>query len=101
MSSPRYDWWGYAKGMIRRYPASQAEATGNRARERDAVYAAIEQTKQRADGDEQLELIDLVFWRRTHTLAGAAMMIPCSERTARRWHTEFIRRVAKNYGLLD
>lgn len=21
MSSPRYDWWGYVKGMIRRYPA--------------------------------------------------------------------------------
>lgn len=25
MSTPRYDWWGYAKGMIRRYP-SLAEA---------------------------------------------------------------------------
>lgn len=21
MSRPRYDWWGYVKGMIRRYPA--------------------------------------------------------------------------------
>lgn len=21
MSNPRYDWWSYAKGMIRRYPS--------------------------------------------------------------------------------
>lgn len=25
MSKPRYDWWGYAKGMIRRYPQLKAE----------------------------------------------------------------------------
>lgn len=100
MSCPRYDWWGYVKGMIRRYP-TQHEASGNRAREKEAVQSAIEQTRQCADGEAQLQLIDLVFWRRTHTLSGAAMVIPCSERTARRWHTEFIRRVARNYGLLD
>lgn len=25
MSKPRYDWWGYVKGMIRRYPALREE----------------------------------------------------------------------------
>lgn len=25
MSKPRYDWWPYVKGMIRRYPALKAE----------------------------------------------------------------------------
>lgn len=25
MSRPRYDWWGYVKGMIRRYPALKAD----------------------------------------------------------------------------
>ena len=25
MSKPRYDWWGYVKGMIRRYPALKTE----------------------------------------------------------------------------
>ena len=25
MSKPRYDWWGYVKGMIRRYPQLKAE----------------------------------------------------------------------------
>lgn len=25
MSRPRYDWWAYVKGMIRRYPSLCAE----------------------------------------------------------------------------
>lgn len=25
MSKPRYDWWGYAKAIIRRYPTLRAE----------------------------------------------------------------------------
>ena len=27
MSKPRYDWWTYVKGMIRRYPALHAQYT--------------------------------------------------------------------------
>ena len=27
MSKPRYDWWSYVKGMIRRYPEMHAEYT--------------------------------------------------------------------------
>lgn len=53
------------------------------------------------DGEERLKFICLVFWDKTHTLEGAAMAVNCSDRTARRWHTDFIKRVARNYGLLD
>ena len=66
-----------------------------------AVQQAIDETDRMENGKERLQVVDLVFFRQTHTLEGAAMMIPCSERTARRWHTDFIKLVAKKYGLIE
>lgn len=134
MSRPRYDWWGYVKGMIRRYPALRTEfadlhtqavtpnysgvwgsSGAGRAveevalrelpttaqREFEAVRRAIQATERMASSRDRLKIIDLVFWKQTHTLEGAALMIPCSYRTARRYHSEFVVTVAKAYGLLD
>ena len=66
-----------------------------------AVSQAVSETKSMQDGEERLKFIRLVFWDKTHTLEGAAMEANCSDRTARRWHTDFIKCVARNYGLLD
>lgn len=102
MSKPRYRWWSYVKAMIRNYPTLvDRYIQGPALREREAVQRAIDQTEQMVDGKERLQVIDLVFFRQTHTLEGAAVLIPCSERTARRWHTDFIKAVAKEFGLLD
>ena len=135
MSSPRYDWWPYVKGMIRRYPelcARQEELrrtkmfpnlTGmpsahgqtsdpvadaalrelpeiNR-RELEAVRQAIDETLTMPNGKERLEMVRLVFWKKTHTLEGAAMKCHVSYVTARRWHGEFIKDVASAFGLLQ
>lgn len=132
--SARYDWWGYVKGMIRRYPHLKARYADIRdvsltakygehvrsktvgssteiaalrelpltaQREYEAVKCAADTTSRLIDGAERLRLVDLVFWRRTHTLAGAAMQCHVSYRTAQRWHGEFIRLVAFLYGLMD
>ena len=74
---------------------------GTELRERQAIEAAVSQTLALPDGDARMKVIGLVFFQQTHTLEGAAMMVPCSERTARRWHTDFIKLVAKLYGLAD
>lgn len=66
-----------------------------------AVSQAVSETASLQDGEERLKFIRLVFWDKTHTLEGAAMAVNCSDRTARRWHTDFIKCVARNYGLLD
>lgn len=98
MSKPRYGWWGYVKDMIRRYPD---QCNDN---ERSAVRAAIEQTERTSNGANRLKVIDMVFWKQTHTLEGAALQIPCHYETARHWHTDFIKAVAQNFecnGLLD
>ena len=70
-------------------------------KEYDAVKKAIEATERYKNGRERLYVIDLVFWKRTHTLEGAALMVPCSYKTARAWHGEFIRMVASCYGLME
>lgn len=134
MSKPRYDWWPYVKGMIRRYPAlcekyrdlqSQSvtasysgmprtgrtdrtverlalrELPGTQQREYEAVRRAVEDTERYRGGTERLKVIKLVFWDRSHTLAGAALTVPCHYKTAQQWHNEFIRLTASHYGLLD
>ena len=134
MSRPRYDWWPYVKGMIRRYPELKAdyadlhrqsltadysgmpksggpsrtaeavairELPCARQREFEAVRRAVEATERMRGGVDRLKIINLVFWKRSHTLEGAALTIPCHYKTAQKWHRDFIELVAKYYGLMD
>lgn len=105
MSKPRYSWWSYIKAVIRRYPALKGKAlSGIAMKENEAVRAAVEQTEALPDGAERLAIIDMVFWKQTHTLAGAAMQVPCSYDTAQQYHADFIKAVARNFkcdGLLE
>lgn len=65
-----------------------------------AVVGAIRKTKRLKDGEERLRLIEMVFWKKTHTLQGAAMVCNVSYGTAKRWHKEFIISTALCYGEL-
>lgn len=134
MSTPRYDWWPYVKGMIRRYPelcsreadlhttavtpnyggapgghGGRSDPVANAAlrtlpevnrRELEAVRAAIRTIEALPNGKRRMELVMLVMWRRSHTVFGAALKLGVSERTAKQWHGDFIREVAKNFGLI-
>ena len=70
-------------------------------REFEAVRRAIAKTERYRDGCDRLRVIRLVLWDGSHTIAGAALTVPCSEATAKRWHGDFIKTVARIYGLLD
>lgn len=74
-------------------PAKQAEY--------DAVTEAIRKTKMLRTGAERLKLIDMVFWKQSHTLQGAGCALFVSEATAQRWHSDFIRLVGFSRGLAD
>ena len=91
MSVPKAGWWAYAKHMARRYPDRL-----NRD-ERRAVQLAIEETERMTAGRDRLKVVELVLFKGTHNLAGAAMRIPCSERTAQRYHADFLRAVGRNF----
>lgn len=70
-------------------------------REYEAVRKAIYQTGLKPTGKEIMKLIKLVYWDRSHTIYGASRELNVSEITAKRWHIEFIKDVAKNYGFLN
>lgn len=97
MSKPRYDWWGYIKRILYRYPNCQ------RASERRAVEEAIQATKGKRDAKQRLELIRLVYWANTrYNLPGAALKLSgVSEATAKRWHGDFIREIAYSLKLVE
>lgn len=69
--------------------------TDKEQRRYDAVRAAISETEVMKHGRQRMELIDRVYWKRSHTLYGAAMCALVSERTAKRWSAEFVRTVEK------
>ncbi len=77
------------------------ELPTNKQREYEAVRRAIAVTERMTAGRDRLTVIDLVFWRRSHTLSGAALTIPCHYKTAQGWHKEFILLVGWFYGFLD
>lgn len=104
MSKLSFTWWSYVRNMIRRYPARRKCDSLPRVDllETDAVATAINKTLQKPDGRERLELIRLTYWRRSRvTLQRAAMDIPVSYSTARRWNHDFFLDVAEAFGIYD
>lgn len=102
MNKEHYPWWGYIKAIVRAYPDRAASSlSGVAKREYEAVQAAVEATERIEGGQNRLMVIRLVYWDRTHTMEGAALMVPCSERTAKYWQRKFFETVARNRGLLD
>ena len=65
-----------------------------------AISDAVRETARMGTGDARLAIIDLVYWRRTRTLQGAALDVGYSYDRAREFHQEFIRLVAFYMGYL-
>lgn len=70
-------------------------------REYEAVRRAVEYTKHFKNGEERLKIIDLMYWKNSHTLAGAGQKVGYGYDRARQIHQEFVVSVATYYGLLD
>lgn len=69
--------------------------------EYDAVRKSIAVTEKMKNGAERLKIINLVFWKNSHTLQGAAMAIPVSYETAVEYHRDFIMIAAYFRELVD
>lgn len=69
--------------------------------EYDAVSQAIQKTMLLRTGQERLKLIDMVFWKQSHNLEGSGYELGYSDRTARRFHRDFIFLVGLYRGLAD
>lgn len=65
-------------------------------KEYDAVLGAARETMREFwNGEQRLQLIDMVFWNKTHTLQGAALALHINYETAKRWQRDFAQKVAK------
>lgn len=73
--------------------------TDQEQRRYDAVRAALEETGRMRDGQQRIRMIERVYFKRSHTLYGAALEVPVSERTAKRWNAGFIKLVAEKLDL--
>lgn len=69
-------------------------------KEFDAVQKAINRTKAMPDGKIRLGVVRLTMWR-SFNIAGAAMQLNISERTARRYRWQFVMLTGCAYGLLE
>lgn len=67
----------------------------------DAISSAMDEISRRRDGDYIVRLIDLVYFRQTHTIQSAAAVLNMSEKTARRRHGDFIILTARKLGYLQ
>lgn len=90
MSKPRYDWWGYMRRIIRRYPKCADF-------ERRAVEQAIASTELMPDGQARLKVVEIGLRRNGKNLRTASIMESVSYATAKRWQQSFIREVARNF----
>jgi hypothetical protein len=63
---------------------------GQKQKEYDAVSKAVNATKGLSTERERLSVVDLVFWKQSHTLAGAALNAHISYDTAIDYHGDFI-----------
>lgn len=59
-------------------------------RELDAVRRAVSTTSRYRNAKDRLKVIDLVYWRQTHSLQGAAQLCHYSYETAAEWNAAFI-----------
>ena len=72
-----YEPSGGGKGGISRptESAALAELRGTEGKEYNAVRQAIEYTSKLRNGAERNALIDMVFFKKSHSLEGAAMLL--------------------------
>lgn len=91
MSRPKAKWWGYVKSMVRRYPDEVNE------NERRAVERAMEETRRLPSGGDRIKMVEMIFFKNTHTIDGVALQLHYSPETVQNWHAEFLRLVGENF----
>lgn len=102
MNKQHYPWWGHVKAIIRAYSGQIGKDLSRvETMNYEAVKAAIEATQRMDNGEARMKVIRLVHFDRTHTVEGAALTVPCSERTAANWQRKFFEMVARNRHFLD
>lgn len=102
MSNPRYYWHDSICKILRRYPVKLKTDGTPRSKEYiEAIEEALAETADKPyDGKERVRFLDMLYFRNTRTLNGAALECNISIRTAKKWSHDFVYLVAEKLGLL-
>lgn len=66
-----------------------------------AVDTAVQITRQYPNGDKRLKIIDLLIWKNSHTMDGAAMVTHYSRDAVKDFHAAFLSLVAVNRNFVN
>lgn len=94
----------YIKKVLQAYPdickKPPDQRTRNERRRVDSVKQLLEFMEFTDHAADKRKIIDLVYFRQSHTLAGAAMRIRVGERTAQTWNAQIIELMAQIMDLM-
>ena len=101
MSKPKEPWWPYMQNILYNYPHNmrQKELSKNRKKEIRKIQEAMEETECLPDGKLRCRLIEMLYFRQSHNLHGAAAACYVSYSTAKRWRGEFLHLLADKLGV--
>lgn len=93
--TPNYSAVGHSSGISNPVEAAALRTLPPKKQRRlDAVRYAIKETQKEETGKDTLKIINLVYFKKTCTVTGAALLIPCGAATAYRYHQRFIDKMA-------
>lgn len=94
----------YMREILREYPRAKKKPPGDRTDKENRLVDIVDRTlaeiERMRDGRHRVELIRLTYFDRSHTLYGAAMTIPVSERQAKKWNNVLMMVMAEKMQLL-
>ena len=94
----------YMREILREYPRAKKKPPGDRTDKENRLVDIVDRTlaeiERMRDGRHRVQLIRMTYFDRSHTLYGAAMTIPVSERQAKKWNNVLMMVMAEKMQLL-
>ena len=84
------DWRKQARKALREYPRAKKRNSEADQAVIVAVEAAMQMQSAYYNGQERMKMIRLVYFKQTHTLAGAAVECGYSIETVKKWNLEIM-----------
>lgn len=93
----------YMREILREYPKAKNKPPEDRTDRESQLIAVVDRTlseiERMRDGRHKIDIIRLTYFERSHTLYGAALTIPISERQAQKWNAQFMQIFSENLRL--